>query len=313
MCYIASGSGRFQINSAWFDVTQGDLLIIRRGDTHDIVTDDHNPLRIYYFEFYIRAAAGEIAPYCDILSLFESTGSVNRICHSQETAASLFQSIFSELTQQKRFYGNVIESLSMQLLIDVLRSFAGEKLPPADSFDERNGLAQQIIRYMTDHFETVGNLYDLADHFRYSYSHLAHIFREQTGMSLRQYYDRMRFDRALEMLQKGDDKITVIASRLKYQSVNAFSKAFSKKFGLSPSEYVASYQNRSSYNPQYEQGRKLMLDQDMRMHGSLFFCGGSCLIGIPTAIPDRNSETSDDFIAGRSGCILQDPHDPIYD
>ena len=314
VCYIASGAGKFHINGTWYPVRQGDLIITRIGDTHDIITDDQDPLRIYYFEFYLRPAVKETAPYCDIHSLFENTSVHNRICHAQDVIPSVFRGIFGEMMQQEHFYGNIIESYSLQLLISVYRSYAKELLTPDTSFTSKNNLAHEVIRYLDANIESITNLYSLTDVFKYSYSHLAHVFKEQIGMSLYQYYDKKRFDCAQELLRTTNARISEIAEKLSYQSVNAFSKAFRKRFGISPSEYITTYQSSASYNPQFEQGKKMLLDSlndtESHMQGTIFFCGGSCLRSVSAIVEEE--EIISEQTSRHAGYVLPDIDDPIY-
>lgn len=314
VCYIASGSGEFRIKGEKCLVRQGDLAIIRSGDTHDIITDDQDPLRIYYFEFFIRPAVKETAPYCDIHCLFENAGMHNRICHAQDGIAAVFQGIFEEMIQQEHFYGNIIESFSLQLLVSVYRAFSKKLQTPVFTFEGKNNLAYEIIRYIDANVESIASLYSLADVFKYSYSHLAHVFKEQIGVSLYQYYDKKRFDRARELLRTTTLRISEIAERMSYQSVNAFSKAFSKKYGISPSEYVATYQSNASYNPQFAQGKKSLLggagNEDMHLQGTLFYCGGSCLRSVTNLAPEEKVVAQQ--VIGRMGHVLPDIDDPIY-
>ena len=56
----------------WLPVKAGDLVIVRSGDTHDGVADEGVSMRIFYLVFKIQDNARAIAPYSDILSLYES-------------------------------------------------------------------------------------------------------------------------------------------------------------------------------------------------------------------------------------------------
>ena len=316
VCYIASGSGRFRINNITYRVQQGDLIIVRRSDIHDIVTDDRDPLRIYYFEFFFRPTVREQAPYCDILSLFETVNPCEPVRHGQEDVKPIFLGIFDELTRRRNFYGNILESYSLQLLVYVYRTFSPMTQQPEGSFAVKNDLVREVLSYLNSHFDEIDTLYDLTHVFQYSYSHLAHIFKEYAGVSLYQYYDRIRFQRAVELLRDGSNSITEIAEKLKYQSVNAFSKAFSKKFGISPSAYLTAYQSSFSRNPQYVQARR-MLQKDVTgadegTRELLLFCAGSCLSSLPEDQPPE-TQPPEAVSFRRIGHISEDMHDPVYD
>ena len=84
---------------------------------------------------------------------------------------------------------------------------------------------------------TLKDLVSIADDFDYSYNYLAHIFKQEMGTSIGDYYNKKRFDVAVSWLTTTDMSITDIADKLNYQTIHAFSRAFKKRFGMSPSQY----------------------------------------------------------------------------
>lgn len=69
-----------------------------------------------------------------------------------------------------------------------------------------------------------------------SQPYLHRIFIRYMGMSPKQYILRRKFDFATELLRSTDMSITQIAESIGYD-VLAFSKMFSKKYGMSPQKY----------------------------------------------------------------------------
>lgn len=65
---------------------------------------------------------------------------------------------------------------------------------------------------------------------------LSRLFRTETGLSFREWQQRMRFMLALEQLRLGDSS-TALAARLGYSSPSAFIAAFRRYFGQPPSAY----------------------------------------------------------------------------
>ena len=57
------------------------------------------------------------------------------------------------------------------------------------------------------------------------------------GLSLKEYFLMSRHRRACELL-KGGMSVTAVAERMGYSSIHVFSKSFTSREGLSPSEYV---------------------------------------------------------------------------
>ena len=302
--YIESGCGKYCVNGVWFPVTKGDIILTRRGDTHDGVTDGADPMRTFYLGFDIQDGVREQAPYCDILALYEQPNRKELVSRNHPEIVPFFLGIFQELVNRRHLCGNFIESYALQLLLSVYRAFCDDDLirySPVREADFKGRLVHEIIRYIDANVERIDSLSELVGEFGYSYSHLAHLFKEQVGMSLFQYYDKKRFDRAAELLRDDGLLITDIAEHLKYQSLHAFSKAFSKRFGVSPSEYAHMYKVSAGHDPFFEQGRELLRggyepDEDIpgpeAIQGNLFYCAGSCITRIPDASAQEEAPPS---------------------
>ncbi len=80
------------------------------------------------------------------------------------------------------------------------------------------------------------NLARLAERVGTSERTLSRLFPAGTGLSWREWRDRMRFVLALEGLQDGLNS-TALATRLGYSSPSAFVAAFRRRAGMPPSEW----------------------------------------------------------------------------
>lgn len=78
---------------------------------------------------------------------------------------------------------------------------------------------------------------ELAEVAAISYSRLRHHFRKTQGQSLHEYLQRTRLDLARHLL--GDPRVAVkeVANRLHFSSESAFSRAFQKGAGMSPTQF----------------------------------------------------------------------------
>ena len=80
-------------------------------------------------------------------------------------------------------------------------------------------------------------LHALADALGYSDFHFSRKFREASGMSFRDYVRYRRLAFALKALRDSDSGILDIALDVGFSSHEAFSRAFRRAYGLSPSQY----------------------------------------------------------------------------
>ncbi|GAB3487666.1 AraC family transcriptional regulator [Marinomonas epiphytica] len=79
----------------------------------------------------------------------------------------------------------------------------------------------------------------MADFCGCSEQHLRKLFLKYTGLSPKDYYQKLKLDIALGMLKRGNKSITQIADALGYTDNFHFSNAFKRKFGYSPSQVKA--------------------------------------------------------------------------
>ena len=63
------------------------------------------------------------------------------------------------------------------------------------------------------------------------------MFKKETGQTYIAYLTEVRLNRAVELLNKTDDKTYIIAAKVGYQEQNYFSYVFKKRFGVSPTKY----------------------------------------------------------------------------
>ena len=83
-------------------------------------------------------------------------------------------------------------------------------------------------------FRETLRLDDVAHALHVSTFHLCRIFKEETGVPIHRYLNRLRLREALGSLAAGADDLTDLALSLGFASHSHFSNAFRKEFGISP-------------------------------------------------------------------------------
>ena len=98
-------------------------------------------------------------------------------------------------------------------------------------------IVDAVRMYLLEHHTQVLDMDELARHFGISYSYLRRLFREQTGVSIKQFQLNIRLQRGCDFLINTDKSIKEIASLLGFANTFHFSKFFSKEKGMSPTEW----------------------------------------------------------------------------
>ncbi|MCA9883830.1 MAG: helix-turn-helix transcriptional regulator [Anaerolineae bacterium] len=96
---------------------------------------------------------------------------------------------------------------------------------------------ERVQDYILRHIQEPLDREILAEVAEYSVPHFHRVFTACTGESAVTYVRRLRLSRAGQKLRMGAIDIMEIALAAGYESHAAFSKAFKKQYGISPSDF----------------------------------------------------------------------------
>lgn len=97
----------------------------------------------------------------------------------------------------------------------------------------------KVVEYLSLNYTQNINMDILCQISDYSSSHLAKIFKHETGQTITQYIANLRCRQAAEMLRETNLPVQEISSYVGYTDNNYFVKVFKKVMGNTPSEYRA--------------------------------------------------------------------------
>lgn len=96
----------------------------------------------------------------------------------------------------------------------------------------------EILTYLHEHYLDPGfSVKYMAAYFNTSVSNLSHFFKKNMDVSISAYVDRIKLDKAKQLLRESDMKIGEIAELLQYGSSTGFAIMFKKYEGMTPKEF----------------------------------------------------------------------------
>ncbi|WP_334074025.1 response regulator transcription factor [Paenibacillus sp. A14] len=136
---------------------------------------------------------------------------------------------------------------SQRTLRELVTYVAGilERLARCADYSSRDNEIKRMLDYIERHYNENLKLETLSEVFNYSSSYLGQLFKNQTGEYFNTYLDRVRIEKAKELLAQGM-KVYEVAEKAGYSNVNYFHNKFKKMEGQSPSSFQknGSHENR---------------------------------------------------------------------
>lgn len=108
-------------------------------------------------------------------------------------------------------------------------------------------LFNDIADYVQYHSSENITVSQIAEYFGYNPKYLSSLFKNQSGITLKQFMLQTKMDTAKAQLTDTNHSISQIAYNVGFNDAHNFTNAFKKITGLSPSEYRESYDKRALF------------------------------------------------------------------
>lgn len=149
--------------------------------------------------------------------------------------------IIREYTLKRRYSQSMLRLLFSSLLIELSRLYESEPLP---EISERRLRAVKVMAAAGRSVSDV-SLGSLSEEFHFSKSYISKLFSEYSGQSFSDYVERLRMNKAKELLISSLLSIDEIAQAVGYGQRSSFEKRFKLRFGITPAAYRKE-QNKSA-------------------------------------------------------------------
>lgn len=140
-------------------------------------------------------------------------------------------------TQNKEFSSITTNGYAAVLIGELLDNMAVIENTKNPRSRKNAQVIVDIINYIDVNFAEKISPQFIANEFNLSYGYLARLFKEGTGMTLKQYIDSQRLENAVIDLHSSNLNITQIALKNGFSDYKSFDRIFKERYQIKPSAY----------------------------------------------------------------------------
>ena len=109
-----------------------------------------------------------------------------------------------------------------------------------------SGRLQKSAAVLADGQREQVSLKEVAACVNLSPCHFCAVFKKQTGLTFSQYRTRQRLEKARNLLDDPERRVSDVAFEAGFESIPYFNRAFRRAFGCSPTQYRVRLRNRNT-------------------------------------------------------------------
>lgn len=138
---------------------------------------------------------------------------------------------------ENKFALDVVNNILFEIVVYLSRKLQHGDLLPNKTIPTKTVLCYKIMDYVNDNIDKLNSLTELVDVFHLSYNYLTTLFKKTTSITLIDFYNMQRLNIAEKYVLENVLTLDQIAQKLNFSTAYSLSKAFKKKYKLSPKHY----------------------------------------------------------------------------
>lgn len=236
--YIVGGDGQFRIEDKLYPVNANQLVIVNPNVFHTEVSYDAHPL-----EYIVLGIEG--------LELSVGQNNNGRFCildyQGGGDILTCLRNILREMEARQPGHEVICQAYMEILIVRLMRS-TSFSVTVTDSNPPVSRQCATIRHYIDTHYKEPLSLDVLAKEAHVNKYYLAHVFKEEYGMSPISYLISRRIEESRYLLRETDMSLSQIARILGFSSASYFSQSFRRVQEISPMEY-----RKNAHKKEHEQ------------------------------------------------------------
>lgn len=240
--FVLSGTIYLSIGKDMFHMKNGDIILINSNDVHRVVGTENNTVLI------CQIKPDYCKDYYDNLSSIRFNFQYNKYDDKDIKGLNIRVSLVKIFKEMQKYDNGkesylVIHSILDKLVSDLLIGYGYEsRSMKAISCENRDLLiVKNFLKYVSENYQNKISISYLAEKQNFSLSYFSTFIKGYLGMSISEYINQYRVDKAKELLMFSDDNISEVAMKTGFCDLKMFISKFKKRFNMTPGTYKKKY------------------------------------------------------------------------
>ncbi|MDD4850780.1 MAG: AraC family transcriptional regulator [Gemmiger sp.] len=248
--YLKSGLCTYVMEGRSYHLSAGDLCVVPAGALHATRYEGLTPCTRLIVFFRPDALPQDFcARHPALLAMAAKSGKLILPPPLRAEVEGILPALLRENELPGRYSGELLLLGAMQLLLLLERGGIRQASPPAATAHTDAGDMEQALKYIALNYQQPLDLKTAAAQCSLCPTYFSRKFRLATGLTFKEYLNRVRLQQATRLLVNTSDPITQVALGCGFSSSNYFKDVFRKATGLSPRAYRR--QAQASAIPRY--------------------------------------------------------------
>lgn len=248
IAFVSAGNGIHKIGNEDFICKKGDIYIINHDISHQFIANEDCEFEIYncifkpmFFNYsFIDSKKFYDVTHSYLLKIIDGdvtfkTPKITLVPKDFICIHALYEDMLKEYIMKEEGYTEVFKADLIKLIIIILRTIRKETIN--NNSCNKNELLEKAINYIHDNYYNDITIEELSMMAFLSQSHFCRLFKEYSGMTVKEFTQRVRINEACRLLLKSNKKIADIAAEVGYNDIKYFISLFKKLTGMTPNEY----------------------------------------------------------------------------
>ncbi|BCK01543.1 AraC family transcriptional regulator [Anaerocolumna chitinilytica] len=232
LIFVCNGKGSYKTQNKRYLLKKGMLIMITPDEPYSIELDNSVPAGVLTVHFSFAGISFQDGKWNIHEAAKVPFGQPVWELKEYYSVEEQFQKLVDCWNEKLPGYEFMARTLFQQLIIDIMKSRSKQPENYGASLK-----VERIILYMHQNINTRITLTELSKLVHMTPAYMSRTFKETTGYTIIEYFNKLKIDKSKELLVEGDKKVKEVAQELGFADEFYFSRMFKKAEGITPSQF----------------------------------------------------------------------------